>query len=336
MAARYKSVPIDFQRGTSMKTRMAAIGLCLFAASNAWALPGPVHQWNFDEASGSVAVDTGSGPAADGAMGPGAIRIPGVVGPGAVRFNAFDLNGYVDMSPDVAAFGTGDFTISFWMQKTPGSRFGELVGNRGSFDSGGTFVDFRGSDSNISLEIMEDGSGRGYIPIGTGVGASDGQWHQVIGVRSGPNAWVYIDGVLRGSGSAADGVTANLTAVFPFSVGVNNVERVHRDLNCGCSFDDVRIYNRAVSQIEIEGPVAALDRLLAMIDSFDLPHGIANALSAKVRAALAYIAVGDVNGAVDVLGAFMNQLRAQSDKHVPAVQAVALSDLASEIIAVLQ
>jgi len=311
----------------------SCVGICLLSASTVFAQSGPVHRWTFDEASGGIAVDTGSGPAVDGILGPGAVRIPGVVGTGAVDFAAHDLNGYVNMAPSVSAFGTGDFTISFWVKKRPGARFGELVGTRGGFGSGGNFVDFRGSNTGVSLEIMEDGGGRGYIPMGANVPLADGNWHHVTGVRSGPNAWLYFDDALVQAGTAADGVTANLTEVFNFTVGTNDVERIFRDLNCGCSFDDVRIYNRALSPFEIMPPSSAIDALIALINGMGLqPAGIANALTAKLAAAQEALAAGDAETAANILHAFLNQVAALTGKKLTAAQAAQLASAANAIL----
>jgi hypothetical protein len=310
--------------------------MCVLAATVASAQSGPVHRWTFDEPSGDVAFDSGSAGAVTGELGSGAARIPGVVGPGAVAFAPFDLNGYVDMDNTVAAFGTKDFSISFWVKKSPGPRFGELVGTRGAFSSGGNFVDFRGSDGGISLEIMEDGdTGRGYIPIGASVPLADGNWHHITGVRSGPTAWLYFDDALVVTGNSVDGVTANLQKVFNFTVGVNDVERAFLDLNCGCSFDDVRIYNRALSapEIKVADDISALSTL---IQGMGLPAGLTKSLTSKLAAAAAALAAGDAQTAINILGAFENEVSAQSGKKLTADQAAHLTSAANDIIAKLQ
>ena len=302
-----------------------------FAGSLAYA-QAPIHRWSFDEGSGNTAVDTGAGPQVNGTLGPGAIRIPGTVGSGAVRFNAFDLNGYVQMPGSVGALGTGDFTISFWVQKTPSRRFGELLGNRGAQSSAGNFVDFRASDVGASLEISETEGMRGYIGIVANFHVADGAWHKITGVRSGPNAWLYVDGVLAAAGSSGDGVTANLVERYPFTVGANDVERQFPELNCGCGFDDVLVYDRALDAFEIAFTAHKFALLTAAVDAMDIEHGVANALGAKIEAAQAYYAAGDNLDAIAVLGAFMNQLAAQSGKKLTAEQAEQLGGMAQILV----
>jgi hypothetical protein len=300
-------------------------------AATAAAQP-PDHRYRFDE-TGPTATDTGSGPETDGELGPGAVRVPGVIGSGAIQFAQYDLNGYVNIPPSVSAFGTGDFTVSFWVQKSPGPFFAELVGTRGGFGSWGNYVDFRGSDTGISVEISQDEGGTGYLPIGAPVSLADGNWHQITGVRSGSNAWLYYDGTLVGAGSSIDGATASLGAVFPFTVGVNDVVRTYPQLNCGCSFDDVRIYNRALSPYEILTPGNAIAELVGMIEGMGLPKGATNSLIVKLSAAQAAIARGNTGTAVNVLGAFDNEVSAQAGKVLTTDQAALLTAIAGAIAA---
>ncbi len=216
-------------------------------------LSDPAHSWRFDEASGEVALDA-AGRARNGVLGSGAHRVAGTIGPGALQFDVSDPNGFVTVPRSVAAFGTNDFTISFWLLRSPGASFAELVGNRGGQLSHGNFADFYADGDDIGFEIDEDGSARGYIfLLSSGAGVNDGAWHKITGVRAGPAAWLYIDGVLAASGTAADGVTADVVSAYDFTVGVNDYARTYPSqwLDCGCTFDDVRIYKRALSASEV-------------------------------------------------------------------------------------
>jgi hypothetical protein len=47
-------------------------------------------------------------------------------------------------------------------------------------------------------------------------------------------------------------------------------------------------------------------------------HGIANALSSKLSAAQAALGRGQIQTAINVLGAFNNQIQAQAGKHITA------------------
>ena len=235
---------------------------------------GLAHWWQLDEASGTVASDAAGDGTTDGALGSGAHPVSGHVGPGALQFDAFDTNGYVNIPRSVTALGTSDFTISFWMIKTPDptSWWGTLVGDRGNLGYYG-FVQFYADDSSITLEMKEDGSSRGYLRLDSGVlSIANGQWHRITGVRSGPTMWLYVDGVIQATGTAADGFTANLMATwFDFTVGVNEYERSHPELNCGCRFDDVQIYHRALSAHDIQSGITDVNVSWGL--STDVPIG---------------------------------------------------------------
>jgi hypothetical protein len=64
--------------------------------------------------------------------------------------------------------------------------------------------------------------------------------------------------------------------------------------------------------------------------------GIARSLHAKLNAADAALAAGDVDAALDALGDFVNELAAQSGKHVDAMAATHLRMHAETVIAALQ
>ena len=230
------------------------------------------HRWRLDEASGTVAIDAFGDGTTNGALGPGAQRISGHVGPGALLFNEGDLDGYVNIPGLVATFGTSDFTISFWMIKAPNPTFGALAGTRAGFDGHGNFVELYGNNSFVTLVIDEDTSLRGFIRLdGGSTSVSDGQWHRITSVRAGPTAWLYVDGALEATGTAADGVTANLTTGFDFTVGVNDWERAHPGMRCGCRFDDVRIYNRALSARDVQSSASEVSVSWGL--STDVPIG---------------------------------------------------------------
>jgi hypothetical protein len=65
-------------------------------------------------------------------------------------------------------------------------------------------------------------------------------------------------------------------------------------------------------------------------------RGIARSLHAKLRAADAALAAGDVEAAVEALGDFISQLDAQSGKHVDAEAAAHLRMHAETVIDALQ
>jgi hypothetical protein len=83
--------------------------------------------------------------------------------------------------------------------------------------------------------------------------------------------------------------------------------------------------------VTVQGAAQQLEDLLAQVAGV----GPGGSLSAKLRAATARLAAGDGAGACRILGAFLNELRAQAGKSLTLEQAAALAEEASRIRAVL-
>ena len=82
-------------------------------------------------------------------------------------------------------------------------------------------------------------------------------------------------------------------------------------------------------------PFEKLEDLIAAVVASDLPHGTKNSLSATLSAALRSLERGNTTPAVNQLEAFINQVKAQRGKAIPATFADALIAAAEEIIAML-
>ena len=77
-----------------------------------------------------------------------------------------------------------------------------------------------------------------------------------------------------------------------------------------------------------------LEDLIALVDSFDLQHGIERSLDAKLqnaRAALAAARTGNRAAACNLLNAFVNEVQAQSGKSMTPAQAGQLVTMAIQI-----
>ncbi len=79
--------------------------------------------------------------------------------------------------------------------------------------------------------------------INSGIASRDNAWHHLVATYDGTNTRLYVDGVLKGSGTSLTGTGS--TQVFI------NQEQV---LNSGATgaIDDVRLYNRALTRQEVE------------------------------------------------------------------------------------
>lgn len=211
------------------------------------------HRWTFDEASGSTALDSAG--TSNGTLGSSASRTISFDGSGAITLTPTqqcDLNAHVDFGLAPGQFGTGAFTVSYWLKTTfNGSGIGDLIGNRVA-GSAGNFLSARlnGSTSAASLEIYEDAAGTN----GAGVNVSpsplnNGSWHHVVYTRGGTSLKVYIDGVLVGSATSA--APTNLTGANSFRIGRRLPSCESNYYSIPASFDDVRTYSRELSACDV-------------------------------------------------------------------------------------
>src|SRR5690606_26985296 len=95
----------------------------------------------------------------------------------------------------LSSITTGDFRIETWFKTTDTGR-------------ANLFSSYVGTATALNLELHTSNRGRLYIQGPTSVtdlnltlptDSRDGQWHQLIGLRSGDNVELYYDGVLVNS-----------------------------------------------------------------------------------------------------------------------------------------
>lgn len=155
------------------------------------------------------------------------------------------------------SFGTGDFTISYWINRA------QLTGTGSGFDNiWGVTKWVSGSDANNEW----------YTSFGTttntnqpafGIRASTGSQYVVWGpTNTVTNTWYHYTAVREGQYMSIymDGVQVVSLSMMPAGTSVNapaTPNNVHFGYSTGSSlftaatFDDVRIYNRALSASEI-------------------------------------------------------------------------------------
>ena len=104
-------------------------------------------------------------------------------------------------------FGTGDFTIEFWINSTQTSRADPFAWNFGyTFAGWGSFI------LNVSSGRIDWYEGLGIATYATSTGWNDGLWHHLAVSRSGTSLKVFLDGVQIGT-----------TASSSYSYGASDV-----------------------------------------------------------------------------------------------------------------
>ncbi|MCP4263467.1 MAG: hypothetical protein GY774_39055 [Planctomycetes bacterium] len=197
-----------------------------------------VGYWKFDEGSGNVAYDL-SDYTNDGTINGAPKWVSGKIG-AALEFDGSD--DYVDCGNDLSLNINDKITVMAWV-KTTSTAHGYFVSKGTAWDEIGHYA--IGQEYNVPLTFQLEiaGSG-GTIELDSNVAVNDGQWHHIVGVYDDPLAAVYIDGVEENTmtgpsmltGSTAGGLTIGQR-------GGGNI--------IGGIIDEVRIYNRALTEPEI-------------------------------------------------------------------------------------
>lgn len=166
------------------------------------------------------------------------------------------LDGSANAWADLGAFtnvGTSDFTVEFWINttKTDPSLRTELVGKRGYCDPYHSFFDIQMQTTGAICFNYGDANQVGYIDTASSATVADGVFHHVACVRQGTNALIYIDGVLSGAQSPADGQIASMSNTDDLRIGIGPCVPWNYSYFTG-SLDELAIYNRALSPTDIQ------------------------------------------------------------------------------------
>ncbi|WP_170845740.1 PKD domain-containing protein [Parapedobacter composti] len=148
-------------------------------------------------------------------------------------------------------FGTGDFTISCWLNTSNTGRM--TIWNESGANAGGDNQAWLRLGDNVTDRkirfCVEDGSGSTILNIADGV--ADGQWHQVVCVREGRVSRVYVDGVLVREGTAP--ASRNVSSEQPFKIGAQETGGGGSYTNhYNGLLDDFLVYGRALSGQEVK------------------------------------------------------------------------------------
>jgi len=175
---------------------------------------------------------------------------------------AFTFNGdnsEVDFGPDVANFGTSDFTVDFWIkQPSSATVLTSILEKRHQCDSFVSFWDIRcghvwnspnSRPGQLFLENTENGTAR-YAILVANKAINDGVFHHAAFLRSGLTLAIYIDGVLD-TNMTAPGI-ANIFNSDLFKAGQNICVGTDGSNPFVGELDELDVFNRALSPAEID------------------------------------------------------------------------------------
>jgi Right handed beta helix region len=138
-------------------------------------------------------------------------------------------------------------------------------------------------------------------------------------------SWTQTSGpavTLTGANTATPSFTPTVVGTYVFSLVVNDGAAVSAPASV------------TITVVAPPPPPVAqqIQSLIAQVQSLGLQKGTENSLLAKLNAALASVNQGNTESARGQLGAFINEVSAQSGKKIPAQQAAALIAAAQQII----
>jgi hypothetical protein len=210
-----------------------------------------VGYWKLNEASGTTANDS-SGNAHSGTITTG-------VGfsSSCVFGNCFSFSGtantqttdVIDFGNVTATnFGTGNFSISFWLSTTNTSAMSIIT--KRSICSHESFIDMSmASSGKINFEVDGGTSGTGYDSLMSTKAINDGTLHHFIAIRSASKKYLYIDGSLNASVTL--GTIANISNSSNLKIGGSPCSAVGAITTLNGKLDDVAIWNTALTATEI-------------------------------------------------------------------------------------
>jgi hypothetical protein len=217
---------------------------------------GLVSYWSFDkvDTEGDITKDVWGNN--DGTIVGGAKTVGGKIGE-ALEFNGVDQ--YVDIGHPTDGsldFGAdGDFTIAAWINvsEIPPDQYTIISkGDRGSSPR----ILFKIRSEQVYITLANEPGGGPKPDFASNAAVVDGQWHYAALVVDRRNATkIYVDGVMDAEGMAAEGTDVNTES--PMHIG-----KSHQNGNAARRFfkgliDEVTIYNRALSDDEMEQNFAA-------------------------------------------------------------------------------
>jgi hypothetical protein len=138
-------------------------------------------------------------------------------------------NDYVNV-PD-SGYDDGNWSMEAWIKTTASAGF--VIGNEEGSD-------LRVYDSGKAMFQIYTGSFRNLYSTGT---VNDGNWHHVVGVRSGNTMYMYIDGSQNNSMSISG--TADYLGFMAIGQRGNNQSYFSG------SMDEVRVYDKALTSTEV-------------------------------------------------------------------------------------
>lgn len=163
---------------------------------------------------------------------------------------ALELDGtsFVQCGTNLGNFGQTDFTVVAWVKTTTG---GGLISKRVGCGAG-SFFDVRINRPEYPNEVLFEVSGsEPHAPfVAAPISLSDGNWHQIALSRQGTTLKCFVDAVesLETNTPTID----ELQNSAPLQIGISSCTGADGTPSFVGEIDEMRIYDRALSKMEIQ------------------------------------------------------------------------------------
>ncbi|MBW1691387.1 MAG: DUF1566 domain-containing protein, partial [Deltaproteobacteria bacterium] len=168
-------------------------------------------------------------------------------------------------------FGSGPFTISFWIE-TCSKEISLIIDKNYSYVASG-YYRFKYFPDYVMFMISDAAHPSSNTNIVSDTAIKDGGWHHIVGVRDTDDGVmrIYVDG-REDATPVEDTIIDSTDNSKPLSFGGPSVsgESFYNGL-----IDDVRIYNRALSEPEVQSLYSYPDTIVDTISVNDSPFGAA-------------------------------------------------------------
>jgi len=214
--------------------------LCLNRTSAAEDVdPSLVGWWKFDEGFGDVALDS-SGNNNEVTLLDGPTWGTDPEHRGILVFDGDDDHAYIEGTP----FELPTYTIALWFRVDGGSGSRDILSAKGPSGVNGVLLEIQGDGTLRNLHRFPFASGGGSN-IYTEASYDDGSWHHAAAVKTASEMILYVDGQQVGTQPDSSQFEGPLGEIWLGTLD----QRVDRMLPG--AIDDLRIYNRALSEQEI-------------------------------------------------------------------------------------
>jgi hypothetical protein len=242
-------------------TLLSTSVLTIFVTENVSAdcLDGMIAYWKFDEGSGTVAYD--SVDANNGIIHGASWTLDTPSGEGyALDFDGYD--DYVNVGQFTQFGGTQPFTLCAWIKKTTYQTGEPNILNNMCSSRGGIALFSNGNRQAVMVGGID---GTVYqAPVFEFKDIMDDEWHFIVGTYDGNNLCLYDDGHLVDCRNDFSYYTSS-----SYNMNIGRMEQGNR-LYFDGMIDEVRIYNIALSQTEIQD---CYNELITINIDFDIKPG---------------------------------------------------------------